>query len=52
MARLALSVLSPAEENADSLGDQLSWFIEVIGFLGLDERCAVQMMDEWFSYKT
>jgi len=51
VARLAICLLSPAEEKASQLGEQLSWFLEVLFFLGLDVDRAVQIMHEHFEFR-
>jgi hypothetical protein len=52
MARLAVSLLSPAEVNASpELGEHLSWFLEVLGFLKLDMRKAISIMEEHFKFQ-
>lgn len=49
MARLAICLLPVKEDSALSLGDDLSWFIEVLGFMGADIDSAIDIMIEHFS---
>lgn len=50
MGRLAICLLAPDAEKNWSFGDQVSWFIEVIGLLGLDSRVAVELMRVHFQF--
>lgn len=52
MARIAISVLSVKEDDSLSLGDQLSWFIELIGFLDKDVNIAVEIMQSHFKFSS
>ena len=47
-ARLALCILSVREDKVDQLGDNLSWFLEVLGFLGKDVDKAIEVMESHF----
>ena len=49
MARLAICLLPVKEDSALSLGDDLSWFIEVLGFMGTDIDSAIDIMIEHFN---
>jgi hypothetical protein len=49
-ARLAICLLSPSQEEYLSLGEQLSWFLEVLGFLGADVDEAIDAMEEHFDF--
>lgn len=51
MARLAICLLSNDEEDVSSLGDNLSWFLEVLGFLGADTRKSLEMMIDYFDFR-
>jgi hypothetical protein len=51
IARLAICLLSNDEDNISILGDNLSWFFEVLGFLGVDMKKPVGMMIEYFEFK-
>ena len=51
IARLAVSLLSPTEAQASEFGDQLSWFLEVLGFLELDVDKAISIMEEHFEFR-
>ena len=50
VARLAVCLLSPSDDEAWSLSDQLSWFLEVLGLLGADVDKAVSIMEENFDF--
>jgi len=50
IARLAICLLSPSDEEAWSLSDQLSWFLEVLGLLGADVDKAIAVMEESFDF--
>lgn len=52
MARLAICLLSNDEEDISVLGDNLSWFFEVLGFLGVDMKQPFEMMKEYFEFKS
>jgi len=49
-ARLAVCLLTPNEGNASDLGEQLSWFLEVLGFLGVDVDKAIEVMERHFPF--
>ena len=49
-ARLVVSLLSPTANDALDLGEQLSWFLEVLGFLGLDVDKAIDPMQAHFDF--
>ncbi|MCK9796797.1 hypothetical protein M1B34_03310 [Pseudomonas sp. MAFF 302030] len=51
IARLAICLLSNDEDDISILGDNLSWFFEVLGFLGVDMTKPVEMMIEYFEFK-
>lgn len=51
MARLALCLLSIDEEKSSDLGEYLSWFIEVLGFMGANTRMAINIMAEHFEFR-
>jgi len=48
MGRLAICMLSVTEKDSGQLGDSLSWFLEVLGFLGEDVDRAVAVLEEYF----
>lgn len=50
IARLAVCILAPKEEEISNLGEQLSWFLEVLGFLGADVDKAIVLMEKQFSF--
>ena len=52
IARLAVCLLSPNEEELWGLGEQLSWFLEVLGFLGADVDKAIAVMEEHFNFNS
>jgi len=51
MARLAICLLSIDEDKVGSLGESLSWFIEVLGFMGKNTRTAITIMAEHFEFQ-
>lgn len=51
MARLAICLLSNDEEDVSVLGDNLSWFLEILGFLGVDMKKPIEIMIEYFDYR-
>lgn len=51
IARLAICLLSNDEDDISVLGDNLSWFFEVLGFLGVDMKKPIEMMIEYFEFK-
>lgn len=51
MARLAICLLSVPKCNGTELGENLSWFFEVLGFLGVDLSKAIQMMQTYFEFR-
>lgn len=51
MGRLAICLLSVTEKDVNQLGEHLSWFLEVLGFLGADTKKAIQMMIVYFKPK-
>ena len=51
-ARLAICLLSATTDRANSLGDDLSWFFEVLGFMGFDLNEPFQMMTTHFPSRT
>jgi len=50
IARLAVSLLSPTQEDDLDLGEQLSWFLEILGFLGLNVDQAIERMQIHFEF--
>ncbi|CCW32046.1 hypothetical protein ABLA30_23245 [Xenorhabdus nematophila] len=50
MARLAICFLSIKEKDIPEIGEHLSWFIEVLGFLGLNLSKVVVFMGEYFEF--
>lgn len=50
LARLSLCLLAVSEDDAQKLGDHLSWFLEVLGFLGADTQKAVMLMKQEFKF--
>lgn len=49
-ARLAICMLSVREDDALPLGEQLSWFIEVLGLGGKGQAVAVKMLPVFFNF--
>lgn len=52
MSRLAICFLSINEENVDEIGEHLSWFIEVLGFLNCNLSEVICFMGEYFEFKS
>ncbi|POA46547.1 hypothetical protein C1893_19580 [Pseudomonas sp. MPR-ANC1] len=50
MARLALCLLMSEREDVSELGDDLSWFLEVLGFLGAGMK-PTELMIEYFDFR-
>ncbi|MBC8954572.1 hypothetical protein [Xenorhabdus sp. PB62.4] len=50
MARLAICFLSIKEKDIPEIGEHLSWFIEVLGFLGLNLSNVIVFMGEYFEF--
>ncbi|MBD1229656.1 hypothetical protein [Xenorhabdus griffiniae] len=50
MARLAICFLSIKEKDIPEIGEHLSWFLEVLGFLGLNLSKVVAFMGEYFEF--
>lgn len=50
IARLAVCLLSPNEEKMFDMGEQLSWFLEVLGMLGADVDIAIDVMKRHFQF--
>ena len=50
IARLAVCLLSPNQEKTLDLGEQLSWFLEVLGMLGADVEIAIDIMEQHFMF--
>ncbi|MBH3409162.1 hypothetical protein I5P86_29285 [Pseudomonas glycinae] len=51
LARLAICLLSNDEDDTSVMGDNLSWFFEVLGFLKVDMKTPIEMMIEHFDFK-
>jgi hypothetical protein len=51
LARLAICLLSNDENDTSVMGDNLSWFFEVLGFLKVDMTMPISMMIEYFEFK-
>jgi len=51
LSRLALCLLSATPDEAPRLGDHLSWFLEMLGFLGMDLREPHSMMSKYFTWR-
>lgn len=51
LARLAICLLSNDEDDVSVMGDNLSWFFEVLGFLKVDMTMPMRMMIEYFEFK-
>lgn len=49
MTRLALCLLSVKREDVLKLNEHVSWFLEVLGFMGLDMKKVLKMYIEYFS---
>ncbi|MGJ0626419.1 hypothetical protein [Xenorhabdus bovienii] len=52
MARLAICFLSIKEKDIPEIGEHLSWFIEVLGFLGLNLSKVIVFMGEYFEFNS
>jgi hypothetical protein len=50
IARLAICLLYPSEDKTSDLGEQLSWFLEVLGFLKQDVDKAIKVMKQHFEF--
>lgn len=50
IARLAICLLSPSPNESWDFGEQLSWFLEVLGFLGADIDGAIDAMEAHFDF--
>jgi hypothetical protein len=50
-ARLALCLLGATPDQASQLGDKLSWFLEVLGFLGFKAKVTDPMVESYFTYR-
>lgn len=50
IARLAICLLTPSQQETWDFGDQLSWFLEVLGFLGEDVDKSIALMEEHFDF--
>ncbi|MFB0705429.1 hypothetical protein [Pseudomonas protegens] len=50
-ARLAICLLANDEDDLSVLGDNLSWFLEVLGFLNVEPMKPIAMMREYFEFK-
>lgn len=50
MARLALCLLSNEREDISELGDDLSWFLELLGFMGAGMK-STELMIEYFDFR-
>jgi hypothetical protein len=48
LARLAICLLSATPNEAPRLAEHLSWFFEVLGFMGVDLELPLAMMEEYF----
>ena len=48
-ARVAICLLSASIEEASRLGEHLSWFFEVLGFMGKDLTPQIRAMNDYFS---
>lgn len=51
MARLAICLLYQDDTNDSALGDNLSWFLEVLDALGIDTNIPTNMMIRYFEYR-
>lgn len=49
LARLAISLLS-ANKDVEEMGEKLSWFFEVLDYLGLDSDKALNTMRQHFTF--
>jgi hypothetical protein len=49
LCRLGICLLSE-NENSSSYAENLSWFLEVLGFMGLNVRLAIDLMPQHFNY--
>lgn len=50
LARLAVCLLSSDEAEVSNFGEQLSWFLEVLGFFGADVDRAISIMEKHFDF--
>jgi len=51
LVRLALCLLSATPDEAPRLGDHLSWFLEMLYFMGIDSREPHAMMSKYFAWR-
>jgi hypothetical protein len=51
MARVAICLLSVTEEEAEDLGEHLSWFFEILEKLGIDLDKPISMMAKHFEFE-
>mgnify|MGYP006154525583 FL=1 len=51
LARLAICLLSNDEDDTSAMGDNLSGFFEVLGFLKVDMTIPIKMMIEHFEFQ-
>lgn len=49
LARLAICLLSATPDEAPRLAEHLSWFFEVLGFMGMDLDLSLAMMENYFA---
>jgi hypothetical protein len=51
MARLAICLLYWDETKCSDLGDNLSWFLELLHALNVDRKIPTEMMMKYFEYR-
>lgn len=51
MARIAIALLSVGADEADNLGEHLSWFLELMQFLGVDLTMPLSFLTEHFRFR-
>jgi hypothetical protein len=49
LARLAISLLSVTPDEAPRLAEHLSWFFQIVGFMGVKPELPLAMMEKYFA---
>lgn len=52
MSRLAICFLSINEKDVHEINEHLSWFIEVLGFLNCNVSEVIELMGNYFEFKS
>lgn len=50
IARVAISLLSVTNDDAEELGEHLSWFFEVLEKMGINLNKPIEMMEKHFEF--